>query len=792
MEYLDNTNFNPPNISSSVFSSISNRNSYGKIPLVNQKQILLDWINTINEPKCLLVSSLSDLSDGKVLIEILRHYLYEKNQKEILYDFFSQDLTSSTPIQKVKTTIDFFIKMNQQNEYTSSLFHFKQNSHKLFEEEQLMVEFLSLLRTIYENNSTENELPNVNEISNNHNNNNEDFQNDNDDNNINNNEEEFPVEDVENISEHEINLKKYGTSNNYNNYFNQIKTISTVNDNNNFINNSSNRNNSLGCSNEIVGNLISPHNNVGKLENNCNNSLNSFNIDTPHKQQEEGIPKYNFNKNILTQKRNNKEQQHIFQQIPPSNNNNQLFDDEDQVTIALDNSEFFLKNINNNFSNSNNSYIPPPQQNKLNKPKQNKQICATQELNYYNSKANKPIPKQKSFSNRNNSLRNNNKHLRNYSNENIFKTKQNTNLSKNSFLYDNQMEITHNSINIPSSTQITPRKRKQQLVHHRKMSYNSNTNLSFVSTITNDTSFSLTNDINKKNNKCIYTKKQKAIINMTRGFIPHSNQNKICTIEINDHRFTIAKFIKASDPILDINYNNIRKYNILSQLQEEITTKHNSQYHYIQKQTFPILNHTAREIPTAKQYSLTSKSTINQHNDINFSNKQFYTNRTVNASPLKPGKNNLSTSPSQKAIIPPTLVNQLNLQPQFKTTNDIEIIDDHCGVSPMIKLKIYKWLISIGILKERLISINELPNICINGVLLCDLINRCEGKNEAIKGIIRKTKTKSHIQVNINKVLDYLRGIEKFRCRHFWSGNEIAVGNKKVIWELLEDIMNFY
>ena len=117
-----------------------------------------------------------------------------------------------------------------------------------------------------------------------------------------------------------------------------------------------------------------------------------------------------------------------------------------------------------------------------------------------------------------------------------------------------------------------------------------------------------------------------------------SNQNKICTIEINDHRFTIAKFIKASDPILDINYNNIRKYNILSQLQEEITTKHNSQYHYIQKQTFPILNHTAREIPTAKQYSLTSKSTINQHNDINFSNKQFYTNRTVNASPLKPGK----------------------------------------------------------------------------------------------------------------------------------------------------------
>ena len=77
-------------------------------------------------------------------------------------------------------------------------------------------------------------------------------------------------------------------------------------------------------------------------------------------------------------------------------------------------------------------------------------------------------------------------------------------------------------------------------------------------------------------------------------------------------------------------------------------------------------------------------------------------------------------------------------------------------------------------------------------MLFCDLINRCEGKNEIIKGIIRKTKTKSDIQVNINKVLEYLRSIERFSSRHLWNNTEIARGDRKIIWELLEDICNYY
>lgn len=51
---------------------------------------------------------------------------------------------------------------------------------------------------------------------------------------------------------------------------------------------------------------------------------------------------------------------------------------------------------------------------------------------------------------------------------------------------------------------------------------------------------------------------------------------------------------------------------------------------------------------------------------------------------------------------------------------------------------------------------------------------------------------RSHIQININKLLDYLRSLEKFNPRNLWSNNEICSGDLKTIFELLDDIWNFY
>ena len=93
-----------------TLSSISNSGSFMNYPMINKKQILLDWINTINEPTCLLVSNLNDLKDGKVFVEILKHYLYMYNNKQLLYEFFSNDINSSHPEQKIKLVLEILVK----------------------------------------------------------------------------------------------------------------------------------------------------------------------------------------------------------------------------------------------------------------------------------------------------------------------------------------------------------------------------------------------------------------------------------------------------------------------------------------------------------------------------------------------------------------------------------------------------------------------------------------------------------------------------------------------------------
>jgi CRISPR-associated protein Cas8b1/Cst1 subtype I-B len=51
---------------------------------------LLDWVNTIDEPKCLLVSELDDMIDGSVFLEILKNYL--KEHKEKIYNICKEEL----------------------------------------------------------------------------------------------------------------------------------------------------------------------------------------------------------------------------------------------------------------------------------------------------------------------------------------------------------------------------------------------------------------------------------------------------------------------------------------------------------------------------------------------------------------------------------------------------------------------------------------------------------------------------------------------------------------------------
>lgn len=78
--------------------------------------------------------------------------------------------------------------------------------------------------------------------------------------------------------------------------------------------------------------------------------------------------------------------------------------------------------------------------------------------------------------------------------------------------------------------------------------------------------------------------------------------------------------------------------------------------------------------------------------------------------------------------------------------------------------------------------------------MFADLINRLNGKNEAIKGINRNPPRRgnmSQVQANFTKVMSYFKAYPKFCSRYLWSQNEMIRGNTDVIWGFLDDIWHW-
>ena len=562
-----------------TLSSISNNGSFLSYPMINKRQILLDWINTINEPQCLLVSGINDLKDGNVFIEIVKHFLYVNNNKQLLYEFFSNDINASSPNRKIQMAIDILIKVSD-GEVQNILGKFYNMSERLLRDDEMLIEFLSLVRDIVDKDL----MLNDDELS---------------------NTQYQDVEYVQNDNRNEVEVY-------------QGQPIQQEEDYTKYIN--KNQINTLGT-------LSGPSSGRGQ---------------------------YNFKKDIY-QRRTNQ-----------NGNPYQIMANQDFQEPP-------------GYPQGYNEYIPPTLSNE------------------------EYIPKVRSIEN----------------------AKYQESIRERKTEPQIQMQITHsNSINIsPSKRLENPPKSSK-----RNPSYASNNTPSIsFDTRNNDTSFFI-NDANK-----LYNQKEKAFINMTRGI---ANSHRLNNVDYSMFQLKYLKFFKPSEPIIEVSYNNLKKYHILTKL---------SQTEPIQKKTEP-----PKKIQPPK--SSVMKKTV-----------------------------------PQKISAPIKEMTQAYSNYQQES---LESVND--GVSMTLKTKVYNWLIEIGIIKEKIISIEQLPSICINGVLLCDLVNRCEGREEKIKGIIRKTTTRSQIQVNINKVLDYLRSIEKFSSHHLWSGSEIAKGDRKVIWELLDELCSFY
>lgn len=258
---------------------------------------------------------------------------------------------------------------------------------------------------------------------------------------------------------------------------------------------------------------------------------------------------------------------------------------------------------------------------------------------------------------------------------------------------EKENKFDNTNINISSAVRTPPRK----INSHFNINTNTvtNTNMerndnSFTLSVSNTRSvspahsnitghsFSNTNlDFNK-----VYSKREKAELNLLRGIPSGVNSKKPNYIEINNHKINFYRFIRPTNPIVNVDFSNYHKYqpnmdfikNSVA-ISKKSITKHGSQL--INKtEKSPDKKIEKDNKPDSQQFQ--EKFNQEKYNQEEESNHSFYTKNTSN-------------------------------------------------ISSSLKNKIYFWLIDLNILKENSIRADDLPSISANGVLLADLINRLEG-----------------------------------------------------------------
>ncbi len=129
-----------------------------------------------------------------------------------------------------------------------------------------------------------------------------------------------------------------------------------------------------------------------------------------------------------------------------------------------------------------------------------------------------------------------------------------------------------------------------------------------------------------------------------------------------------------------------------------------------------------------------------------------------------------------------------------RTYEKYEKIVEIDPVSKKQKKRVLKWLSSICLIKDSIRHLDKtLHKICRNGVIFTDIINRIEGRNQAvIKGINRNAKKSSYINANYSKVMKHLRKIEKVNPRYLYAEKQLKEGNHDVFWGFLDDLWSYY
>ena len=155
--------------------------------------------------------------------------------------------------------------------------------------------------------------------------------------------------------------------------------------------------------------------------------------------------------------------------------------------------------------------------------------------------------------------------------------------------------------------------------------------------------------------------------------------------------------------------------------------------------------------------------------------------KTVNLTPTKA----ISRPPLAQHRPQQSLPSEMPLQPPKQAGPETS------PVSESTKEHLFAWLQSLSLVR-RTVKMEDLPGLCTSGVLICDLVNRLEGRMEAIKGVERNPRHRTNIQANFNKALAYLRGFDKMNSRYLWAVADLMAGTEDVVWGVIEDIRGLF
>ena len=265
--------------------------------------------------------------------------------------------------------------------------------------------------------------------------------------------------------------------------------------------------------------------------------------------------------------------------------------------------------------------------------------------------------------------------------------------------------------------------------------------------------------------------------NNNKGFSPQSEQKHIELSLSNSATFSISPKEK-----LNKNYSNT---NIIKNKIKIPNTTKAQKYPTLTSPRMNISKKRKAEIQqTTGIYSLSSAK--------NPKLEKFYSSMQQ---PISLIKFYHPTSP----IIDVTLTSCSKYLTKITTEIPKKIIINNTKQNPSInkqdELPIKKWLINLKIIKKMYLTSNIIT-ICKNGVVFCDIINRCEARNDVIKGIIRSPFTKAQIKININKAVEYIRQMKLLYpyIKDIYSSleEELINENDYVIYSLINGLYKYY